>query len=95
MPNFSTHLWVGRYYPLLGVMQTTSLLVVMISDGFSAAQIRRDDADIIGAFRIEHPKVVQSQRRFPMPAVSVLEIAVKGTVVAGIGVDQCPDASIR
>lgn len=31
MPNFSTHLWVGRYYPLLGVMQTTSLLVVMIS----------------------------------------------------------------
>lgn len=30
MPNFSTHLWVGRYYPLLGVMQTTSLLVVMI-----------------------------------------------------------------
>ena len=65
------------------------------SDGFSAAQIRRDDADIIGAFRIEHPKVVQSQRRFPMPAVSVLEIAVKGTVVAGIGVDQCPDASLR
>lgn len=34
MPNFSTHLWVGRYYPLLGVMQTTSLLVVMISDKF-------------------------------------------------------------
>lgn len=42
MPNFSTHLWVGRYYPLLGVMQTTSLLVVMIGVGHNA--VIQDDA---------------------------------------------------
>ena len=33
MPNFSTRLWVGGYYPLLGVMQTTGSLVVMIPHG--------------------------------------------------------------